>query len=86
MIVSVAVFLLSAFIAETRSTKTTTATTTTTITTLSKDSLIRTRRAVTGLRTQCIPYLKNFCQWFTVRGVTKRFCIAKTLFMCTSLD
>ena len=36
-----------------------------------KHSLSRTRRTVTGLRTKCIPYVKNFCQWFTVRGVTK---------------
>ena len=43
--------------------------------TFSKHSLSRTRRTVTGLQTKCIPYLKNFCQWFTVRGVTKQFCI-----------
>ena len=52
----------------------------------SKHAVSRIRRTVTGLRTQCIPYLKNFCQMFTFKGVTKRFCIAKTFYTCTALD
>ena len=51
-----------------------------------KHYLSRTRRTVTGLRTKCIPYVKKFCQRFTVRGVTKRFCVARTAYICTALD
>ena len=51
-----------------------------------KHSLPRTRRTVTGLRTSCIPYLKKFCQWFTVRGVPKQFCVVRTAYICTALD
>ena len=91
MIVVAAVFLLLASTAETRATFTKNSLIKNDWRNfhefqLDKESLSRTRRTVTGLRTKCIPYLKKFCQWFTVRGVTKRFCIVKTFYSCTALD
>ena len=44
------------------------------------------RRVVTGLHTKCIPKVKYFCKKFTVRGITKRFCLKRKVFVCTALD
>ena len=44
----------------------------------------RTRRMV--FRTKCIPKVKNFCKRFTVKGITKLFCLKLKVSDCTALD
>ena len=45
----------------------------------------RVRRSF-GLRTICIPTKKKFCRKFTVKNITKRFCVSKNIYDCTALD
>ena len=39
-----------------------------------------------GYRTKCIPMKERVCQMFTVRGVTKAYCVYIKTDMCTALD
>ena len=47
--------------------------------------LKRSRRGF-GYRTKCIDQVKKQCQWFTVGGMTKLFCVARVVPHCTALD
>lgn len=47
--------------------------------------LKRSRRSF-GLRSQCTKESKKFCKLFTVRGVTKSYCIVRMVPVCTALD
>ena len=44
------------------------------------------RRRGFGYRTKCIPVKERVCQMFTVRGVTKAYCVYIKTDMCTALD
>ena len=44
-------------------------------------------RRTTGTKSICFPVKKAFCKTFTVKGVTKDYCITKIVhIMCTALD
>ena len=52
-----------------------------------RDALVKRRTRRMAFRTKCMLYkVKNFCRNFTVRGITKLFCVARKVFECIALD
>ena len=51
-----------------------------------KRDAVKRRARRMAFRTKCISKVKNFCRNFTVRGITKLFCVARKVFDCTALD
>ena len=51
----------------------------------SKRDAVKQRTRRMAFRTECIQKVKHFCKKFTVRGITKLFCVARKVFDCTAL-